>query len=67
MSDIEFLAGASSFSGEVAAELRAMAGSGTICVIDVLVLIKDADGTVEATEPSDGSEAVRRARQLELT
>ena len=56
MSDVEFLAGASSFSGEVAAELRAMAGSGTIRVIDVLVLTKDADGTVEATELSDGSE-----------
>jgi hypothetical protein len=39
----------------VAAELRAMAGSGIIRVIDVLILTKDADGTVEATE-SDGKE-----------
>ena len=33
-----------------------MAGSGTIRVIDVLILTKDADGTVEATELSDGRE-----------
>ena len=33
-----------------------MAGSGAIRVIDVLILTKDADGTVEATEPSDGRE-----------
>jgi hypothetical protein len=32
-----------------------MAGSGTIRVIDVLILTKDADGTVEVTE-SDGDE-----------
>ena len=53
---VEFPAGASSFTGEVAAELRAMADSGTIRVIDVLILTKDADGTVEATELSDGGE-----------
>ena len=53
---VEFPAGARSFTGEVAAELRAMVGSGTIRVIDVLILTKDADGTVEATELSDGGE-----------
>ena len=47
---VEFPAGASSFTGEMAAELRAMVDSGTIRVIDVLILTKDADGTVEATE-----------------
>jgi hypothetical protein len=37
----------------MAAELRALADSGTIRVIDVLILTKDADGTVEAAELSD--------------
>ncbi|HMD25427.1 MAG TPA: DUF6325 family protein [Streptosporangiaceae bacterium] len=50
---VEFPAGARSFTGEMAAELRALADSGTIRMIDVLVLTKDADGTVEATELSD--------------
>ena len=50
---VEFPAGASSFTGEMAAELRALADSGTIRMIDVLILTKDADGTVEATELSD--------------
>ena len=53
---IEFPAGASSFTGEMAAELRALVDSGTIRVIDVLILTKDADGTVEATELSDVDE-----------
>ena len=53
---VEFPAGTRSFTGEVAAQLQAMAGSGTIRVIDVLILTKDADGTVEATELSDGRE-----------
>jgi hypothetical protein len=50
---VEFPAGASSFTGEMAAELRAMVDSGTMRMIDVLILTKDADGTVEATELSD--------------
>jgi hypothetical protein len=53
---VEFPAGASSFTGEMVAELRALADSGTIRVIDVLILTKDADGTVEATELSDIAE-----------
>jgi Family of unknown function (DUF6325) len=50
---VEFPAGASSFTGEMAAELRALADAGTIRVIDILILIKDADGAVEAMELSD--------------
>jgi len=50
---VEFPAGASSFTGEMAAELRKLIESGIIRVIDVLILTKDADGTVEATELSD--------------
>ena len=53
---IEFPAGASSFTGEMAAELRALVASGTIRLIDILILTKDADGTVEATELSDVDE-----------
>ena len=53
---VEFPAGASSFTGEMAAELRALVGSGTIRVIDVLILTKDADATVEAAELSDIAE-----------
>lgn len=53
---VEFPAGASSFTGEMAAELRALADSGTIRVIDVLIFTKAADGTVEATELPDAGE-----------
>jgi hypothetical protein len=53
---VEFPAGASNFTGEMAAELRALVDSGTIRVIDILILTKDADGTVEAVELSDVGE-----------
>jgi hypothetical protein len=50
---VEFPAGASNFTGEMAAELVALVDSGTIRLIDVLILTKNEDGTVEATELSD--------------
>ena len=50
---VEFPAGASNFTGEMAEELVALVDAGTIRVIDVLILTKDEDGTVEATELSD--------------
>ena len=50
---VEFPAGASNFTGEMAAELLALVDSGTIRVIDVLILTKDEDGTVDAMELSD--------------
>ena len=50
---VEFPAGASSFTGEMATELLALVDSGTIRVIDVLILTKNEDGSVEATELSD--------------
>ena len=50
---VEFPAGASNFTGEMVAELGALVDSGTIRVIDILILTKDADGTVEAAELSD--------------
>ena len=50
---VEFPSGASHFDGEVAGELAALVEAGTIRVLDVLVLAKDADGSVEALEIDD--------------
>jgi hypothetical protein len=50
---VEFPAGASNFTGEMVKELLALVDSGTVRVIDVLILTKDADGSVEATELAD--------------
>ena len=50
---VEFPAGASNFTGEMARELLALVDSGTIRVIDVLILIKNEDGSVEPMELSD--------------
>jgi hypothetical protein len=50
---VEFPAGAASFTGEMAEELLALVDSGTIRVIDVLILTKHEDGTVDAMELSD--------------
>ena len=53
---VEFPAGASSFTGEMATELLRLVDSGTIRVIDVLILTKNEDGTVEPMELSDVGE-----------
>jgi Family of unknown function (DUF6325) len=53
---VEFPAGASNFTGEMAAELLALVDSGTIRVIDAMILTKQEDGGVEATELSDVGE-----------
>jgi len=53
---VEFPAGASNFTGEMASELLALVDSGTIRVIDALILTKDGDGTVDATELGDAGE-----------
>jgi hypothetical protein len=50
---VEFPAGKSNFTGEMAKELLALVDAGTIRLIDVLILLKDEDGTVEAIELSD--------------
>ena len=50
---VEFPAGASNFTGEMATELIALVDAGTIRVIDVLILTKNEDGSVDATELSD--------------
>jgi hypothetical protein len=50
---IEFPAGAKNFTGEMAAELLRLVEAGTIRVIDILILDKLEDGSVEASEFSD--------------
>jgi hypothetical protein len=50
---VEFPAGASNFTGEMAAELIALVDSGTIRLIDVLILTKNEDGKIDAMELSD--------------
>jgi len=50
---VEFPAGASSFTGEMADALLALVDAGTIRVIDVLILTKNPDGTIDAMELSD--------------
>ncbi len=50
---VEFPAETANFTGEMAAELVALTDAGTIRVIDMLVLVKGEDGTVDAMELSD--------------
>jgi len=50
---VEFPAEASNFTGEIVDELLALTESGTVRLIDVLILTKDADGSIEATELAD--------------
>ena len=50
---VEFPAGASNFTGEMAKELVALVDAGTIRVIDILILTKDEQGAVEAAELAD--------------
>ena len=50
---VEFPAGASNFTGEMAEELLALVAAGTIRVIDVLILTKNEDETVDVMELSD--------------
>jgi Family of unknown function (DUF6325) len=53
---VEFPAGATNFTGEMTKELLALVDRGIIRVIDVLILTKADDGTVEAMELSDVEE-----------
>jgi hypothetical protein len=50
---VEFPAGASSFTGEMAEELARLVEARTIRIVDVLILTKDENGDVEALELSD--------------
>ena len=50
---VEFPAGAKNFTGEMAAELLKLVDAGTIRIVDILILDKNEDGSVDATEFSD--------------
>ena len=50
---VEFPASASHFTGEMAAELGALVDAGIIRVLDILILAKGDDGSVEALEIDD--------------
>lgn len=50
---VEFPAGTANFTGEMADELIKLVDAGTIRVIDILVLVKDEDGGVDALELED--------------
>jgi hypothetical protein len=53
---VEFPAGQSNFTGEMTTELLKLVDSGTIRVIDAVILTKNEDGTVDAAELSDVGE-----------
>lgn len=55
---VEFPADKADFSGEIAAELRSLVDRELVRVLDLLLLHKDADGSVEAAELSEGQESV---------
>ena len=50
---VEFPAGATNFTGEMAEELIALVDRGLIRVIDILILTKDEDGNIDAVELAD--------------
>jgi hypothetical protein len=50
---VEFPAGQANFSGEMAAELAVLSEAGIVRILDILVLVKELDGTVEAYEIDD--------------
>jgi hypothetical protein len=59
---VEFPAGQQNFTGEATTELLKLHDAGIIRLMDVLVLIKDRDGSVDARELSDLHELGEFAR-----
>ena len=50
---VEFPAGRSNFTGEMAAELATLVNAGTVRLLDLLIVHKADDGTIEAFELDD--------------
>ena len=50
---VEFPPGHANFTGEMVAELTKLVDAGIIRVVDVLILTKDEDGSIDAIELSD--------------
>jgi Family of unknown function (DUF6325) len=61
---VEFPAGASHFTGEMASELAALVDAGTVRVLDLMILHKDDGGAIEVMEIDD-LESVGELEQLE--
>jgi hypothetical protein len=54
---VAFPAGKADFSGAMASELRALMDSNTVRLLDLVLLTKDADGSVEASELRDADDS----------
>jgi len=54
---VEFPAGAQNFSGEMAAELARLSESGAIRILDLLILQKNEDGSVDGVEIDEASDS----------
>ena len=54
---VAFPAGQAKFSGEMASELRALIDSNTVRVLDLLLVNKGVDGSVEAAELRDADDS----------
>ena len=50
---LEFPAKAANFTGEMATELLTLVNNGTIRIIDLIILVKDDDGSIDAMELED--------------
>jgi hypothetical protein len=50
---VEFPAGKSDFTGEMAEELLKLVDAGTIRIIDIMILTKDENGDIDAVELED--------------
>jgi hypothetical protein len=61
---VEFPAGRQNFTGEMVTELASLVDAGTIRVLDLLILTKDDDGTIDAFEVED-FEGLDELRTLE--
>ena len=61
---LEFPAGKANFSGEMAAALTSLVDSGTIRILDLLILTKGDDGAIDAFEIDD-FEGLDELRALE--
>ena len=54
---VAFPAGQERFSGEMASELKALMDSNTVRVLDLVLVTKDVDGSVEGTELRDADDS----------
>jgi hypothetical protein len=54
---VAFPAGQANFSGEMASELKALMDSNTVRVLDLVLVTKDTDGSVEASELRDADDS----------